>query len=305
VKKNLPNFLVKQLKNNQISIFLFHGVFKRNNFLIRNYTNKHIHENVFEKCIDNLKKNANPLSMHDVLQIYEKKEKIKGKNFVITFDDGFENNLSVAYPIMRDHKIPMMTYLTTKFIELNELSWIDKIEHAVELTKKKEIYLKNKIFKINTIENKINFLDHIRKEYKKNSKIDLYEFAKEILNKVEIENVTNLKNQLDLKINWSQVRKFNRDKYITFGGHGHTHKILSFLNTSDLQNEIKTCKKYLSSRGNFSTSHFSYPEGLKYCYSNKVIKMLKKFKFKCSPTAIHGSNDQKENLFNLKRITVA
>ena len=76
MKKNLPNFLVKQLKNNQISIFLFHGVFKRNNFLIRNYTNKHIHENVFEKCIDNLKKNANPLSMHDVLQIYEKQKKI-------------------------------------------------------------------------------------------------------------------------------------------------------------------------------------------------------------------------------------
>jgi hypothetical protein len=41
------------------------------------------------------------------------------------------------------------------------------------------------------------------------------------------------------------------------------------------------------------------------CYSNKVIKMLKKFKFKCSPTAIYGSNGQKENLFNLKRIIVA
>ena len=91
MNKFLPNILTSKLKDNEISIFLFHGVYKKNNFLIRNYTKKHLEENIFEKCISELKKEANPLSMDDVIRIYENKEKIKGKNFVITFDDGFEN----------------------------------------------------------------------------------------------------------------------------------------------------------------------------------------------------------------------
>ena len=39
---------------------------------------------------------------------FMKEEKIIGKNFAITFDDGFENNLSVAYPILKDNQIPMI-----------------------------------------------------------------------------------------------------------------------------------------------------------------------------------------------------
>ena len=49
MNKSLPNILTSKLKDNEISIFLFHGVYKKNNFLIRNYTKKHLEENIFEK----------------------------------------------------------------------------------------------------------------------------------------------------------------------------------------------------------------------------------------------------------------
>ena len=100
------------------------------------------------------------------------------------------------------------------------------------------------------------------------------------------------------------MRKFKKEKNITFGGHSHNHQILSFLNTKDLENEIRTCKKLLHLKGGVINPHFSYPEGLKYCYSEKVIKVLKKFNYRCSPTAIKGNNTLKTNLFNLKRIMV-
>ena len=36
-------------------------------------------------------------------------------SFAITFDDGFENNLSVAAPLLSDLKIPLTIYITTNF----------------------------------------------------------------------------------------------------------------------------------------------------------------------------------------------
>ena len=304
MNKNFINPLLKNLKENQISIFLFHGVIKKNNFSVRNYTNKHLNEKIFENIITNLKKKANPLSMNDILHVYEGREKIIGKNFAITFDDGFENNLSVAYPILKDNQIPMITYLTSDFINRNEMSWIDKIEQSIELTKKKEITLNNKTHKIKKREDKIIFLNFVRNFYKRNRNINLYNLASEIGVKTNVENVSNLKNELDLKINWKQIRKFKKEKYITFGGHSHTHQILSFLNNKDLEKEVRTCKRLLQLKGGVKNHHFSYPEGLRYCYSEKVIKVLKKFNYRCCPTAIKGNNTLKTNLFNLKRIMV-
>ena len=75
MNKNFFKPFLKNLKENQISIFLFHGVIKKNNFSIRNYTNKHLNEKIFENIIISLKEIANPLSMNDILRIYEEKEK--------------------------------------------------------------------------------------------------------------------------------------------------------------------------------------------------------------------------------------
>ena len=304
MNKSLPNILTSKLKDNEISIFLFHGVYKKNNFLIRNYTKKHLEENIFEKCISELKNEANPLSMDDVIRIYENKEKINLKNFVFTVDDGFEIYLSIAYPIMRDHKVPMIVYLTTDFINSNELSWIDKIEHCIETTKKKDIILGKKLYQIDSIEKKISFLNLIRKNFKRKKNINFDLLVKEIKSKTNVLNVSNFKNQLDLKISWEQVNRFSKEKYINFGGHSHTHKILSFLSSKELEKEISICSKLLLKKGNLNTPHFSYPEGLKYCFSKKVITMLKKYQYKCSPTAIKGNNNFRNNLFNLKRIMV-
>ena len=59
-----------------------------------------------------------------------------------------------SYPILRDYQIPMITYLTTDFVNNNEMSWIDKIEHCLELTKKKEILLNKKIHNIKIVKTK-------------------------------------------------------------------------------------------------------------------------------------------------------
>ncbi|MFH1452519.1 MAG: hypothetical protein ABIH00_00885 [Armatimonadota bacterium] len=50
--------------------------------------------------------------------------------------------------------------------------------------------------------------------------------------------------------------------------------------------------------------HYSYPEGLDYCYSDEVINMLKEYGIKCSPTAIDGVNKVGDDLFHLKRVAV-
>jgi len=47
---------------------------------------------------------------------------------VITFDDGFQNNFNIAYPILKQYIMPFTIFLTSDFIENNNytfMSWKD------------------------------------------------------------------------------------------------------------------------------------------------------------------------------------
>ena len=155
----------KFLKKKKLTIFLFHGVIDKNPFKIRNYTKKHLLKKEFIKVLNDLKNNKGIcLSLDKVFSTIKKREDFKDYSYSITFDDGFYNNYKIAAPILKKRKLHATFYLTTNFVDKNEMSWIDKIEHMIENTKSKKII---KIFsrdlKIeNNKKSKIQFLNSIR-----------------------------------------------------------------------------------------------------------------------------------------------
>ena len=206
----------KFLKKKKLTIFLFHGVIDKNPFKIRNYTKKHLLKKEFIKVLNDLKNNKGIcLSLDKVFSTIKKREDFKDYSYSITFDDGFYNNYKIAAPILKKRKLHATFYLTTNFVDKNEMSWIDKIEHMIENTKSKKII---KIFsrdlKIeNNKKSKIQFLNSIRFLAKKN-KVNFNELVLNIKNQIGYNHkLNNLGNILDKKMNWKQVKKLNTSKY--------------------------------------------------------------------------------------------
>ncbi|MGH7962489.1 MAG: polysaccharide deacetylase family protein, partial [Candidatus Binatia bacterium] len=55
---------------------------------------------------------------------------------VITFDDGFQNNYDVAWPILRAAAIPATIFLTTGLIGTSDTAWFCRLNRAVAETRK-------------------------------------------------------------------------------------------------------------------------------------------------------------------------
>ena len=106
-------------------IFLFHGVIKKNNYKIRNYNNKHILESNFFKFLKFLKRKGNFLSVDEICYHVINKINLPKNTFCITFDDGFENNFSIARPILKSLNVPATFYLTSNFIDKNIWTFIN------------------------------------------------------------------------------------------------------------------------------------------------------------------------------------
>lgn len=68
----------------------------------------------FEKHIQMLlSKGFKPISINAVENYYTHKMPIPDKSFLITLDDGFEDNYSNAFPILQRYNIPAVIYLAT------------------------------------------------------------------------------------------------------------------------------------------------------------------------------------------------
>jgi len=301
-------FYLKQLHKNSFVIFLFHGVVENANTGVRNYTRKHLLANEFEVLIRSLKEKGNPISMDDVIWCYNNGNKLPSYSYAITFDDGFENNYSVAAPILEKYSIPATFYISTHLVDKNLMTWTDQIEYCFENIKRASVRLpwyKND-FHLNGEESIIDCLDDIRAHVKKNPQLYGQEKVVTMLfDQCGLNMVLSSNHPLDQKMNWDQVSDLHHNKLFTVGGHSHNHVSLGLLDSSVMKNEVENSIDLLKNKAGISSPHYSYPEGQKIDFNENVIAELKKNNIRCCPTAIDGLNDLTiGSMFHLKRVMV-
>jgi peptidoglycan/xylan/chitin deacetylase (PgdA/CDA1 family) len=295
-----------QLQLENLSIFLLHGVVESSDYQVRNYNRKHLELSVFKNYMEGLKRVGTPLSMDQVVEILSHNKSFPSNSFAITFDDGFENNYSVALPVLEKLELPATFYITTGFIQENQMSWIDKIEYCFENKEKIDIKLpwRTEIVSIDDKDSKIEILSEIRLKVKNSTEIHADNFSDDICLQCGFPQLKSSTDPLDLKLSWNQIESMHKHPLFTIGGHSHTHAILSYLSPDALEAEVALSLSLLESEANVITTHYSYPEGLLHCYSDEVIRSLKNHGIVCSPSAEFGWNNHSTDLFHLKRINL-
>ena len=290
------------LEPGRVSIFLFHGIIRRQVSAIRNYNRKHIRLDEFVDLMRRLRGAGTPISIDDFLG--GGGSALPDNAFVVTFDDGFENNLALAAPVLEELGIPAIFYITSDFVTYNQMSWIDRIDEAVDRTPKGSVRLPWGTFEFESPDSKIEVLEVIRNRAKADPAISFDDFASEIQDQLGVGQIRSGEGELDKKLTWTQVRELADGPGFTIGGHTQTHAVLAHLDDSALDFEIGGHLSILKRNADIETGHFAYPDGLEFCYNADTIRSLKRHGVRCCPTAIAGTNAVGDDPFHLRRIPV-
>lgn len=256
----------------------------------------------FDEQMDFLSKNYKIISMDEVPSVLKSSSKLPEKYMVITFDDGYRDNLIYGSDIFSKYNLRPTIYLTANCIENQTLMWFDIVNDIVFSSKKSVITLK---VGQNTITKNIdsycskNALLKILKSYMKSiSTEDKLKYIDYMMSEFDL----SIDTKTDLMLTWKQSLELISQK-VVIGSHTMTHPILTRSKLQDAEYEISESKRIIEEKLNEKIIHFSYPNGCKSDFNDEIKKIVSS-NYATGVTTITGINKPSCDMYELKRIYV-
>src|SRR3990172_7617943 len=243
----------------EFTILLYHGVSRSVHRGIENCSRKHVSAEHFEAQMRFLATMGRVAALGDLLADCEKGLPAGGR-VAVTFDDGFENNYSVAFPILRRHGVPATFFLSTGFIGSSRVFWVDKLEYLLNeaAVNAFESAVLGREFLLASLERRAAALREIKGALKRQPALVDDTIA-------ELEALAEAPLRYDYPdyrmMDWHQVREMHRSGLCEFGAHTIDHTILSHVPHAEKVLQVRQSKATLEGELGTPVTLFAYPEG--------------------------------------------
>jgi peptidoglycan/xylan/chitin deacetylase (PgdA/CDA1 family) len=212
-----------------------------------------------------------------------------GASVLITFDDGYLDNYTVAFPILRSHGAQATFFLPTAFINTRKLPWWDTIAFILKRSRKRVIELRYPVATTFDLEREglAQVTAAILQLYKKPSMQEKERFISELENSCESARPHEASGRRFL--NWDEARVMQRSG-MAFGSHTHTHEILSKLSPAQQAQELRQSREILESQLHQPIDTLAFPVGKRDTFSQETFRVLKSTGYRAAFSFYGGIN---------------
>ena len=258
--------------------------------------------NDFEKQISFFNKRYKIIPLSDMVNRINNNRKPDSFYLSISFDDGYADNYLLGGPILKKYNIKPTIFITTNFIENNEIPFWDILKIFAEINH--DVFTFNDLqgkkikFELKTIFDKRKFIDAVSRLLKNDP-----DYGKYLLQLIKKKIPNN--NMKDIQFfSWDLLYKIVHQEDYEIGCHTKSHPLLGLLKDNGKE-EIKNSKTILENKLNIPITNFAYPFGSgENVITSEVLLNIKNSEFRGAFTGEIGINSEKDNNFLLKRIGV-
>lgn len=245
--------------------------------------------------IDCTKSGWSFISLDELATSIEKKTSLT-KTLILTFDDGYLDNLLEAAPVLVTHGVPFAVYVSTGFIESEEIPWWYALEEI--LASSRQLWLPDGLeITADSLEEKQAAFLSIRQKIMASGNE-----AKEYKDWLNLNGAALLDEKKRLFMNWDEVQQLANLLNATIGAHTHSHPVLSLLSDDDAFHEIRRSKEILENKLARPVRHFAYPFGGAAEATDREFQYVEALGFETAVTTRMGSIDATQiNRYSLPR----
>ena len=291
-QERVLNFIENRNKR-KIIILMYHKVNS-----IRDPLGLSVSPEFFEKQLIYIKKRYKIITLAEAVSRLESRG--VSENFaVLTFDDGFRDNLSEALPILKKYNAPATVFVACDAVDKGFTDW-DIMDQAIFSGSDGMLDLSKfglDVISIETESQKQNAIIDLRRQLKREKHI----LRKEVIKFLSKTCKVPCKR---IMLTWDEVNELKASGLVSIGAHTVTHPILSNISDEDARYEISECKNIIQKQTGLIIDHFAYPNGREVDFNEQTVALLKSAGFKSACTTVSGVNRIGADPFRLKRIDV-
>ena len=293
--------LLARHNNNSLTVFNYHRIYSpplNTSYDEGVYAHS---EQVFYNQMQWLVKNFSILCEEELIDIIGKRKTIPKRCAMVTFDDGYRDNYDIAYPILKDLRIPAIFFIPYQNIDDGVLGWWDLIAFIINKTKVSSFSFNGNNFILRNEEDRKSTTYQLLKYFKgvDHDKSTLLVGSLSDICDVALPETTTQKKEL---MTWDQIIEVSQS-IIDIGPHTMTHRILSRLDYNDQVWEISESKIKLQEKLGIKIKSIAYPVGGEHAFTEETKEITAKEGYKLGFSFYNGyQKGINIDSFNIKRI---
>lgn len=292
--------LCRWVHRRQVVILMYHGLVETDDPV--EWTQLPVAK--FRRQMEHLRRHYHPVSLHDAVEYLSGRSVLPDYPAVVTFDDGYLSNYTLARPILKELHIPATVFITTSLIEgrtpASGKLWFDAVYSLSPKLDGNTWDLTSyglPCFTIASEGDRVRAVERICACLKTLSTQERRDTVKRLVQAFPPE-VDDRYHGAD----WSHIR--DARPLMEPGAHTVNHDILSQLPTEEARWEIVESKRIIESAVESPVEFFAYPNGLREDFTDETRNLVAAAGYRAALSTIEGVNKQGDDLYGLKRIGI-
>jgi peptidoglycan/xylan/chitin deacetylase (PgdA/CDA1 family) len=250
-----------------------------------------IREQEFRAQLDLLRQRFQIVHLEEAARLLEHGA-ARGPMAVLTFDDGFQDNFDVVYPMLRAAGVPATIFVCTDFIDTNRVPWYCRLHDALTRTRQSQLSWDRRRFDLDGTAARTRAADVLKRTLKRLPHPTLESAVDDISKALEPDAESGAPTDPRFRMLTSAaIREMAASGLVEFGAHTGSHAILGKLSRREQRDEIE---RSISAVGNLTGKEcrlFAYPNGRFDDYDDASLEILRTAGIATAVTAEEGWND--------------
>lgn len=260
----------------------------------------------FSQHLGYLQKTCHPMSLLDLVDAGER-DALPPRAVAVTFDDGYVDNLTEAYPLLQTAQVPAVVFVTSGTVGSPASFFYDELATMllVRAGLPEELSLD-----IQGQEHEWRVSTRVEREH-------AYYAVERLLRSLELSERDSILARI---ADWAGVERetnsecrpmtprelvqLTADGLVEVGAHTVTHRILSNLSSRAQQAEIVDSGHQLERIVGKPVVSFAYPWGGSEHFTSETVEMVQRAGFRAACTTVHGPVESGDDPFRLRRCAV-
>ncbi len=256
----------------------------------------------FRKHMEWIRRRCTPIAAGELRSAAESPPR-RRPAVLVTFDDGYRDYRELAYPILSALGIPSLVFLATAYTdEPTRLFWWDALTLALRHTRAAQVeppWQPSTTWSLGTDDARRRFLREAKRHLKGVAETVKEEAVRSLLECLGVK-PSGLAGERRM-LTWDDVRATG--DITEFGGHSHTHTILSRLDAGQLEAELRQCRDRLEAEIGRAPRFFAYPNGKAEDFDDSAKAALRRHGFETAFTTLEGTNGPATDWMAVRRFS--